>query len=60
MIEETLTVEPQPGCPIWGYASVIEEGTGDPVTVAMERLVEIDLRPSEVRGMTIVIPWRNH
>jgi hypothetical protein len=54
------TIEPEPGCPIWAYASVIEEGTGDPVTVAMERLVEIDLRPSEVHGMVGVIPWTNH
>ncbi len=50
------TVEPESGCPIWAYASVIEEGTNDPVTVAMERTVEIDLRP-EGFAFRFVIPW---
>lgn len=50
------TVEAESGCPIWAYASVIEEGTNDPVTVAMERTVEIDLRPQGVE-FRFVIPW---
>jgi len=50
------TVEPEPGCPIWAYASVIEEGTGDPVTVSLERVVEIDLRPG-YHPLRFVNPW---
>jgi len=53
------TVEPEPGCPIWAYASVIEEGTNDPVTISLEREVEIDLRPAGF-GFRVVIPWAIH
>jgi hypothetical protein len=53
------TVLPRPGCPIGAYASVIEETTGDPVTVELQRVTEIDLRP-EPFGIGFIFPWAGH
>jgi len=51
------TVEPQGGCPIWAYASVIENATGDPTTVLLVPGTEIDLAPWRARGFAGGHPW---
>ena len=51
------TVEPQGGCPIWAYASVIENATGDPTTLLLVPGTEIDLAPWRARGFGAGHPW---
>ena len=51
------TIEPLMGCPIWAYASVIENTTGDPTTVVVEPGIEINLAPSRSGGISFGPPW---
>ncbi|HSN55799.1 MAG TPA: hypothetical protein VLT32_14075 [Candidatus Sulfomarinibacteraceae bacterium] len=53
-------VERDPGCPVWAYASIIDEATGDPTTVVLEPWTEVDLWPDRNPGMLPVIPWADH
>jgi hypothetical protein len=53
-------VERESGCPIWAYASVIDEATGDPTTVVLEPWAEIDVWPSSGGGAMQIIPWADH
>jgi hypothetical protein len=53
-------VDRELGCPVWAYASIIDEATGDPTTVVLEPWTEIDLWPTRGRGMIFPIPWADH
>ena len=50
------TVQPNDGCPVWAYASVIEMATGDPTTVFLEPDTHISLNPWG-RGAARIVPW---
>jgi hypothetical protein len=50
------TVAPADGCPIWAYASVIEEASGDPTTFEVRQETEISLGPGGLRP-GFFIPW---